>query len=75
MIECGTRREMEKKRYLYEVLLKMACTVDIMYANYEEKMAREEREKERARDDGPSPSSSDYSSSSSSSHHADEEIN
>ena len=53
----------------------MACIVDLMYADYEEKMEIEEQEKEREKDDAPSPYSSDYSSSSSPSHHSDEEIN
>ena len=52
----------------------MTCMVDIMYADYEKKMAREEHEKERVDDDAPSPYSSDYSFTSSYSHHSNEEI-
>lgn len=66
---------MENNRDLYEDLLKMERMVDVMYADYEEKMEREEWEKERAENDAPSTPSSEHSSSSSSSHHSDEEIN
>jgi len=45
---------------------------DIIYEYYENKMVREEREKERARDNAPSTPSSVHSSSSSSDHHLDE---
>lgn len=40
MIEHATRREMENTRYLYQDLLRMARMVDVMYENYEEKMAK-----------------------------------
>ena len=46
-----------------------------MDADYEEKMEKEERDKERAKGDAPSPSSSEYTSPSSSSYHSNEEIN
>lgn len=42
MIECATRREMENIKYLSEDLLGMARMVEIIYADYEENMAREE---------------------------------
>ena len=42
MIECAKRREMENKKDIYEDLVRMAHMVDIMYEDYEEKMAREE---------------------------------
>jgi len=60
---------------LYEDILRMACMVDIMYANYEEKMVREEREKEIAEAYVTSTPSSEQSYSSSYSHHSEEEIN
>lgn len=41
---------MENNGDLYEDLLKMKHMVDIIYAYYQEKMEREEREKERAED-------------------------
>ena len=66
---------MENNRDLYKDLLRMACMVDIMYADYEEKMEREEWGKEKVEDDAPSSPSSEHSYSSSSSHHSDEEIN
>jgi len=53
----------------------MASMVDIMYAYYEKKMEKNEREKERVEDDAPYASSREYYSSSSSSHHSNEEIN
>ena len=66
---------MEDEKDLYETFYKMANMVHLMHADYEEKMEREEWEKERVEDDAPSPYSNDYSSSSSSSHNSDEEIN
>ena len=75
MIECTTRKKMEDDRDLYEAFYKMANMVDLMYTNYEQKMAREEQEKGRVVDDAPYPSSIDYSSSSSSSHYSDQDIN
>lgn len=75
MIEHARRREMENNIYLYEGLLGMTRMVEIMSAICEEKLEREEREKERAKDDVPCPSSSVHSSSPSSSNHSNEEIN
>lgn len=66
---------MDNYRDIYEDLLKMAHMVYLMYAYYEEKMAREEHEKERVEDNASSPYSSDYSFTSSYSHHSNEEIN
>ena len=66
---------MEDQKYLFEDLLRITHMVDIIYVDYEEKMANEEQEKERVDDNAPSPSSSEYTSSSSSSHHSNEEIN
>lgn len=48
--------------------------VDIMYEDYEKKMAREEREKEREKDDAPSTASNVHSALSSYSHHSNEHI-
>lgn len=61
MIEHATRREMENNRYLYVDLLMMAHMVDIIYANYLEKMKQEEHDKEREEDDAPSTRSSEKS--------------
>jgi len=60
---------------LYEAFYRMENMVDIMYSGYQEKMEKDEYDKERAEDDAPSSSSSGYTSSSSSSHHSNEEIN
>ena len=62
---------MEKNKHIYEAFFRMSKMVDILFVDYEEKMEKEEYDKERAKDDAPSPSSSDYSSS----HHSNEEIN
>jgi len=53
----------------------MTNMVDLMYADYEEKMTREEQEKERSEDNAQSTPSSEHSSFSSYSHHLNEEIN
>lgn len=45
---------MENNKYLYEPFYKMTNVVDLMYVDYEEKMEREEQEKERAEHDAPS---------------------
>ncbi len=66
---------MENNGDLYEELLRMTHMVDITYEYYEKNMAREEHDKEIAKDDAPSTPLSEHSSSSSSSHHSDEEIN
>jgi len=58
-----------------ESFYRMSKMVYIMYASYEEKMTREEWEKEREKDNAPSTPLSVHSSSSSFSHHSDEEIN
>jgi len=66
---------MDNKKDLYVDLLRMVHMVYFMYLDYEEKIAREGWEKERAKDDAPSTPSSEHSSCSSSSHHSNEEIN
>jgi len=66
---------MEKNQDLYEAFYIMENMVDILFADYEEKVAIEEQEKERSEDDASYPSSSEYSSSSSSSYHSNEKIN
>ena len=65
---------MEDDRDKYETFLGMSKMVDKMYAAYEEKISREEREKERVEDGAPFIPSSAHSSSSSSSCHLDEDI-
>jgi len=65
---------MEDERDMYEAFYRMSKMVDIIYESYEEKMAREEWEKERVEEDFLSTPLSVHSSSSSPFHHSNEEI-
>lgn len=53
MIGCETKNKMEDHIDLHEDLYKMINMVDLIYEDYEEKMAIEEREKKREDDNAP----------------------
>lgn len=64
---------MEKNNDLYKDLLMMVHMMDLIYADYLEKIEREEQEKEKSEDDALSTPSSEHYYSSLSSHHSNEE--